>query len=182
MNIVVLYGPPASGKLTVAKKLAALTGFTLLHNHLIADLASSLFPYGTREYSDLASAVRHACLSAALSSKSIPGLILTFAYGVETYKGKDDDLFIKTLLRLAKRHHGKAHFVKLECSTPVLMRRLNNSLRRKFKKLTAPNVLRRVLNQRKVRSSIPFAESFVIDTGKTASGRAARLIREQFGL
>jgi adenylate kinase family enzyme len=54
MNIVVLYGPPASGKLTVAKKLAALTGFTLLHNHLIADLASSLFPYGTREYSNLA--------------------------------------------------------------------------------------------------------------------------------
>ncbi len=34
MRLVFIYGPPGVGKLTVARELAALTGFKLFHNHL----------------------------------------------------------------------------------------------------------------------------------------------------
>lgn len=34
MKLMFIYGPPAAGKLTVAKALCAHTGFKLFHNHL----------------------------------------------------------------------------------------------------------------------------------------------------
>ena len=40
-----LYGPPAVGKLSVAQALAARTGFRVLHNHLLINLASALFEF-----------------------------------------------------------------------------------------------------------------------------------------
>jgi hypothetical protein len=46
-DLVVLYGLPAAGKLTVGRALAALTGYRLCHNHLTADLVESVFRSGT---------------------------------------------------------------------------------------------------------------------------------------
>ena len=43
MQLVFIHGAPAVGKLTVARELAALTGFRLFHNHLTVDLAGSVF-------------------------------------------------------------------------------------------------------------------------------------------
>jgi hypothetical protein len=39
-TLLYTYGPPASGKLTVATALAELTGFSLFHNHLSVDAVS----------------------------------------------------------------------------------------------------------------------------------------------
>ena len=50
MRLVFLHGAPAVGKLTVARELAALTGFRLFHNHLTVDLASSLFSFGSEPF------------------------------------------------------------------------------------------------------------------------------------
>jgi replication-associated recombination protein RarA len=38
MKLILLYGPPAVGKLTIAKEIARLTGFKLFHAHLTSDL------------------------------------------------------------------------------------------------------------------------------------------------
>lgn len=47
MRLVFIHGPAASGKLTVAKELAALTGYPLFHNHLIVDALLAVFPFGS---------------------------------------------------------------------------------------------------------------------------------------
>ena len=44
MNLIFIYGPPATGKLTIATELAALTGYTLFHNHPSLNLAREIFP------------------------------------------------------------------------------------------------------------------------------------------
>ncbi|MFY9484436.1 MAG: hypothetical protein WAP74_02320 [Patescibacteria group bacterium] len=44
MKLIFMYGPPAAGKLTVAKKLAKLTGYKIFHNQLTVDLITSIFP------------------------------------------------------------------------------------------------------------------------------------------
>ena len=47
MHLVFLHGPAAAGKYTVAKELAALTGFELYHNHLVVDAVLRQHPFGT---------------------------------------------------------------------------------------------------------------------------------------
>lgn len=43
MNLIFIYGPPASGKYTVSQMLSELTGYKLFHNHLTYDTAYALF-------------------------------------------------------------------------------------------------------------------------------------------
>jgi cytidylate kinase len=50
MNLILLYGPPAVGKLTIAKEIARLTGFKVFHNQLTVNLAAAIFPRGTPAY------------------------------------------------------------------------------------------------------------------------------------
>ena len=47
MNLVLLYGPPAVGKMTVGAQLSQLTGYPLFHNHLTVDLGLLFFPFGS---------------------------------------------------------------------------------------------------------------------------------------
>lgn len=46
---ILIYGPPAAGKLTVARSLVEGHGVKLLDNHLTLDVALQLFPFGTKE-------------------------------------------------------------------------------------------------------------------------------------
>ena len=50
MKLILLYGPPAVGKLTIAKELARLTGFKLFHAHLTSDVVEAIFPRGTPRF------------------------------------------------------------------------------------------------------------------------------------
>ena len=47
MRCVFLYGPAASGKLTVATALQGRSGLPLFHNHLAVDAALSLIDIGS---------------------------------------------------------------------------------------------------------------------------------------
>ncbi len=47
VKLVFIHGPAAVGKLTVARELAELTGLALFHNHLVVDLVTSLFEFGS---------------------------------------------------------------------------------------------------------------------------------------
>ena len=58
MKVIFLYGPPASGKLTIAKKLAKKTGISLFHNHLTFDLAEVLYEPFTKPFSDYCENIR----------------------------------------------------------------------------------------------------------------------------
>jgi len=48
MRLVFIHGPAAAGKYTVAKELAALTGFELYHNHLVVDEVLKVHAFGRR--------------------------------------------------------------------------------------------------------------------------------------
>ena len=47
MRIVILFGLPGVGKLTIAKGLARLRGYRVFHNHLIFDAVEAVFPFGS---------------------------------------------------------------------------------------------------------------------------------------
>ncbi|MCG3259823.1 MAG: hypothetical protein H7644_08755 [Candidatus Heimdallarchaeota archaeon] len=58
MSLIIIFGPPASGKMTVGRKLAELTGFKLLHNHISIELFLQFFEFDSPHFSRLNSEFR----------------------------------------------------------------------------------------------------------------------------
>ena len=53
-SLVLILGPPAVGKMTVGQELRDLTGYRLLFNHMIVDLVTQFFPFGSPSFHRLA--------------------------------------------------------------------------------------------------------------------------------
>jgi cytidylate kinase len=53
-RLIFILGPSAVGKMTVAQELQRLTGYRLLVNHMVVDLATEFFEFGTPGFDSLA--------------------------------------------------------------------------------------------------------------------------------
>ena len=101
MKLLLLYGPPAVGKLTIAKEIARLTGFKVFHAHLTVDLVASIFPRGTPAYLQLVWDIRLAVFAEAARAH-IDGLIFTTVYG------RDREPFIARGVEVVESCGGKS--------------------------------------------------------------------------
>src|SRR5262245_63209690 len=52
--LVFIFGPSAVGKMTVGQELKRLTGHRLLYNHMVVDLVTEFFDFGTPGFHRLA--------------------------------------------------------------------------------------------------------------------------------
>ncbi|HKB66083.1 MAG TPA: AAA family ATPase [Pyrinomonadaceae bacterium] len=128
MKLVFLYGAPAVGKLTVARELAALTGFRLFHNHLTVDLVSSLFPFGSEPFVRL----REQIWLAAFAEAARNNLSLIFTFNPERTVRES---FVEDAIEAVATENGRVIFVELTCAEEELERRLEDSSRKEFGKL-----------------------------------------------
>jgi hypothetical protein len=80
MTLVIIFGPPAVGKMTVGLALERLTGFRLFHNHMTVDPVIRLFPFESPAYRRLVQEFRRRIFEEFASSEE-PGLIFTFCLG-----------------------------------------------------------------------------------------------------
>src|SRR3954469_3755652 len=87
MKLIIIHGPPAAGKLTVANALAAKTGFKVFHNHLSIDCVRPVIEFGTDAFWSINQRIRS--LVVAEAAKLGVNVIQTFCYA----KGIDDDNF-----------------------------------------------------------------------------------------
>lgn len=53
MTLVLIFGPPAVGKMVVGKVLAEKIGFKLFHNHMTIELLLRIFEHGTPQFQSL---------------------------------------------------------------------------------------------------------------------------------
>ncbi len=72
MKLVVIFGPPAVGKMAVGRELAKLTGFKLFHNHMTIELVIEFFDYGTPKFNILNQEFRRRIFEEVASS-DLPG-------------------------------------------------------------------------------------------------------------
>ena len=70
MELVVVFGPIAVGKMTVGREICELTGFKLLHNHMTIEPLLEIFPYGSPPFSRLVSEFRRRILEEAAESRT----------------------------------------------------------------------------------------------------------------
>src|SRR5438270_6300026 len=107
MNFVVIFGPPAVGKMTVGQELARLTGYKLFHNHVTIDLVSEYFEFGTPPFSRLVREFRARIIQEAAASE-MAGLIFTFVWALDDERDKQ---FIDELKESVAKEGGKTYFV-----------------------------------------------------------------------
>ena len=117
MNLIYLHGPPASGKLTIARELAARTNCGVFHNHLAIDLARPFFEFGSEEFWKLVSEVRIMCVRAAARAPSI--VVYTSCYDHPA-----DLSMFEELERIVNDGGGATRPVYLQCSIAELEQRV----------------------------------------------------------
>jgi tRNA uridine 5-carbamoylmethylation protein Kti12 len=176
MKLLYIYGPPAAGKLTVAKELSKLTGYKIFHNHLTLDPVEVVLDWGSDRFFDLVNKYRLELMEAA-AKEGIPGLIFTYVYG----KGCDDS-FVKNVIKRIKKHGGEVCFVQLYCSEAELLKRVKNPSRKSTKKIKKVKTLRRMLARYDLLSGVPHKNNLRIDNTKLSAKRAALMIQQHFGL
>jgi broad-specificity NMP kinase len=176
MKLVVIYGPPAVGKLTVAKELSKITGYRVLHNHLVIDLVESVFDRSHQKFWELIDSYRMDLVGMA-AKENVQGVILTSV----NIKGQDDR-FIKNLVETVGKHQGDSHFVQLTCDRAKIRERLVEPSRKEHKKLTDTGLFDDFISKHEVFESIGFVDSLKIDNTDIAPDETARMIKEHYRL
>src|SRR6185295_3619119 len=109
MKLIFLHGAPAVGKLSVARELAALTGYRLFHNHLTVDLVSSLFAFGSEPFVNL----REQIWLAAFAEAASHGVSLIFTFNPERTVRES---FIPETIKVVNDKGGEVVFFELTCT------------------------------------------------------------------
>ena len=175
MKLVFLYGPAASGKLTIAREIAKLTGFAVFHNHLIVDAVLAVFPFGSEPFARL----REQFWMATFAEAAERGRSLVFTFAPEASVADD---FPQRVEALVKEAGGEVMFVRLAVSIEEQERRIDNPSRGEFAKLRSVALLRELREASLASHAAMPAPRFVVDTEATGAAEAARLIVEQLGL
>ena len=166
MKLIFIYGHPASGKLTVAKVLAAKTGLALFHNHLIVDAVSAVFPFGSSEFIRL----REAYWMETFRSTAKQDQSLIFTFAPEPTVAPD---FPARVEKTVAASGGGVSFIALKVGIAEQERRLIETSRSAFGKLRSIDVLRRHRQDfERSMDAMPKPE-LTIDTGRFTPEQAA---------
>jgi broad-specificity NMP kinase len=175
MKLIFIYGPPAVGKLTVANEIAGRTGFKVFHNHLSIDAVEPIFEFGSKSFGRLVDLIR--CETVAEATKQNVNLIYTFCYA----KGSDDEN-VRRIAEIVEQNGGEVCFVLLTCEKEALCSRVEEHSRTSFRKVKDVELLRKLLDQHDLYSTVPDRESLCIDNTAISAEVAAIRIIEHFAL
>lgn len=129
-HLVVIFGPPASGKAAIGAKVAEALGYRFFHNHLTANPVAALFGWVTPKFGEVVDEVRDLLFSHAANDPQIPGVVFTFVWAFNEPQDR------ATIERLAARFAdagGSVHFVELLASLEARIGREGTPFRRKHK-------------------------------------------------
>ncbi|HEV2598648.1 AAA family ATPase [Sphingopyxis sp.] len=174
MRLVFIHGPAASGKLTVARELAALTGLPLFHNHLVVDALLAVFPFGSPAFVELREAMWIDVFRAAAEE----GSSLIFTFHPEASVAPD---FPERVVALVEAAGGRVDFVALTCAPEVVAARVEAASRQASGKLSSLALLSE-LEAKGAFAYPPIAAAVEVDTGAVEPAEAAIHIRDALEL
>ena len=167
MQLIFLYGMPATGKLTVAHELKALTGFPVFHNHLAVALLLSTFEFGSEPFVALREQIWLSVFDHAARA-GLPGLIFTFAP-----ESTVRESFMAETVTTVEAAGGGVDFVELTCPVDEIRQRIAHPSRHPFGKLTSVELFDQLLAQGAFSSPAMPLPKITVDTSKVTPARAA---------
>jgi hypothetical protein len=173
VDLIFLHGGAASGKLTTARELASRIGYPVFHNHLVVDLLTTVFTFGSEPFVRLREQMWMSVFADA--ARADTSLIFTFAPERTVPTG-----FPERVRKTVIDAGGRVCFVHLRVSEAEQERRVDSASRREFHKLTDVNVLRRSRSTGIVVEQPP--TDLEIDTDVSNPAATAERIVNFFGL
>ena len=188
MNLVIILGPAAVGKMAVGQALAELTGLKLLHNHLIRELLLQFIPVdgpGSEDGRRIKNLFTQEILEAVAKS-NVPGLIFTNMFNFDApaaaYK------YIQDIVDLYKSYGANTCVVELFADQSVRIER-NKTENRLLHKPSKRNIsdsenrLRRNDSNQRLNTrdgEQPFENYLKINNTNLTPNEAAIIIKETF--
>jgi chloramphenicol 3-O-phosphotransferase len=175
MKLIFIWGPAASGKLTVARALSAQTGITLFHNHLVVDALLEKFQFGEPEFVRLREAMWMTVFDTA--ARSGQSLVFTFQPEPTVAAG-----FADRVRAVIEDAGGEIRFVRLAVSRGEQERRIGSETRKEFRKLTSLELLRALHDDFEASEAAMPAADLLIDTEQASPETAAQRIAAAYDL
>ena len=169
MKLVFVYGQVASGKLTIAREIAARTGLPLFHNHLVVDAVAAVFPFGSESFVRLREQFWLEIFAEA--AREDQSMIFTFA--PEPTVEPD---FPDRVRAVVAEAGGEVAFVRLTVPVDEQERRLTLPDRLAFGKLGSPEQLRLLREAFDACEAEMPEPRLVVDTAAMEPADAARAI------
>ena len=184
MSLVMLFGPPAVGKMAVGMALRDATGFRLFHNHLSIEAVLPIFPFDSPPFARVVKSFREEVFREAANS-DLPGLIFTFVWA---FNHDGNRVAVQETVDVFAEAGREAFFVELQADLEVRLARNRTQLRlaEKPSKRDVAASERRLIEsgeRHQLHSSVPFpfANHFRIDNSALGPEDVAQRIVTHFG-
>lgn len=126
-TFILIFGPPAVGKMTIGQELEKLTGMKLFHNHMILDPLLSIFGDYNHNLKNLVFDIRSRIFDEVVQSQ-LPGFIFTFVWNFDKkYNSQSSvDIWIKTF----KKARWQIYCIELlaDLETRLIRNKTNNRI------------------------------------------------------
>lgn len=119
MKFVIIFGPPAVGKMTVGRELARLTGLKLFHNHMTIELALNFFDFGHPAFYRLVTDFRRRVFEEVAAS-DLRGLIFTYVWALEL---EAERAYIEQITGIFRARGADVYYVELHAELTERIRR-----------------------------------------------------------
>lgn len=142
MKLVIIFGPPAVGKMTVGLELEKMTDLKLFHNHMSLELVNKFFDFGSESLQRLDKLIRFGVFNEVAKS-NLEGLIFTIVWDLNS---KEDEEYINEIVDVFEKVNAEIFFVELKADFTERLKRnkLENRIKAKPSKediITSEKVL-----------------------------------------
>ena len=125
MNLILIVGPPAVGKMAVGLEIAKKLGYKLLHNHGTIELLIPIFEYGTPKFSILNNEFRQRIFEEVATSDLL-GFIFTF---VSAFNLDEEKIYMEKIIEIFKDQGHNVYYVELYAPLSIRLERNKHPLR-----------------------------------------------------
>lgn len=121
MKLFIIFGPSASGKMTVGQELAKLTDLKLFHNHTSIEWVLQFFDFDEPGFKYLNKLLRTETFK-TIAKSDLKGLIFTFVWALDL---PEEDEYVDSLIKTFKDENPETevYFVELEADVNTRLER-----------------------------------------------------------
>ncbi len=117
-NLIVVSGPQAVGKMTIAEKIKERLGYSLMVNHDSIEISDKIFGMGTPAQKELNKLIRKGVFDTAIQNDI--DMIFTF---VTAFDSLEDIEYLNNLRNMFEATGGQFYFVELEADVKTRLER-----------------------------------------------------------